>query len=258
MNLGKKISFFQPLMVLIFLVALPMPAVKAFDYGYMADNYFYTWHIDDSVRRDMLRNQQKKYRKTYDKAKSKSSTGGKQKAADADRYTHSSRLSQKISDQMVQTLRKKLQSKNQLTPEAEKALSQLANANLIGQVRQALKSDGYHPDSVAVAMAYWVLVNYGIAQQADLSQIKGHGLVQQLQAAMGHGDLATASHADKQEMAEVLYWMGSLQMAMYMEAQQHKNHQAMEALVSEAKAALGTMGLSVNSIGQGRNGLELR
>lgn len=59
MKSGKKISVFQPLVALIVLVALPMPAVKAFDYGYMADNYFYTWHIDDSVRRDMLRNQQK-------------------------------------------------------------------------------------------------------------------------------------------------------------------------------------------------------
>ncbi|WP_147476841.1 DUF6683 family protein [Vandammella animalimorsus] len=258
MNLGKKISVFQPLVALIVLVALSMPAVKAFDYGYKADNYFYTWNIDDAMRRDMLRNQQNKYRKTYDKAKSKSSAGGKQKAADADRYTHSSRLSQKIGEQMVQTLRKKLQSKNQLTPQAEKGLNQLANANLIGQVRQALKSDGYHPDSVAVAMAYWVLVNYGIAQQTDLSKIKGHGLVRQLQAAMSKGEVAEASHAEKQEMAEVLYWMGSLQVAMYMEAQQHKNHQAMEALVSEAKAALDTMGLSVDSIGQGRNGLELR
>ncbi|MDO4725062.1 MAG: hypothetical protein Q4A97_09920 [Comamonadaceae bacterium] len=258
MNSIKRLFLPLSLSALFFLALLSMPAAQAFDYGYKADNYFYTWHIDDAMRRDMLRNQQNKYRKTYDQAKSKSSADDKQEAAEADRYSHSSRLSQKISEQMVQTLRKKLQSNNQLTPQAEKGLSQLANANLIGQVRQALKADGYYPDSVAVAMAYWVLVNYGIAQQTDFSKIKGHGLVRQLQAAMSKGEVAAASHAEKQEMAEVLYWMGSLQVAMYMEAQQQKNQQAIEALVSEAKAALDAMGLGVDGIGQGRNGLELR
>lgn len=268
MNHIKKISAFIAAAAAISSSVFLSPPVLAFDYGYRAENYFYTYQIDDVVRRSTWENE-KKYGKAVEKAKSKKSTANPKSdekktektaanAGGADRYTHSNRLSRQINEEMLQTLRQDLQAKNRLTPQVEESLKQMAGADLIGQVKQALKSDGYEPDSVAVAMAYWMLINYGIAQQEDLSKLKGHGLVQQLQAAMADGDMAASSDADKQKMAERLYWMGSLQMAMYMEALKLNKPQAIEARVSDAKLALGHMGLGVNNIGKGRNGLELR
>lgn len=77
-------------------------------------------------------------------------------------------------------MRQSLQSQGKLNADNQQNLNYLANANLIKQAKQALKSDGYEPNSVATAMAFWVVVNYGISQGQDLSTLKAHGMVSQL------------------------------------------------------------------------------
>lgn len=261
----------------------------AFDYGYKADNYFYSWHIDDAYRRTLAYNQSR-YKSTYKKAKSgkkssakksttkktTSSSGKSSKASsgksstnqsttttkapdysNAHRYSHSNSVSSQLNSQMIDTLRQDLQSKGRLTSQATADLDRLSKSNLIGQVKTALKSDGYDPNSIATAMAYWVVINYGIATRSDLASLKGHGMVEQLKSALSDENIANMSASDKQTMAETLYWLGSLQMAMYMEAVNQNNQTAINQRIQDAKSALSNMGLSTSNIRHGSRGLEL-
>lgn len=271
----------------VFASTAPAQADIPFDYGYMADNYFYSWNLDDAYRRTMSFNDD--YKSTYKKAKSgkksstkkstsKASTSSKStskstgkstsssnsksttKAPDysnAHRYTHSNSVSSQLNSQMINTLRQDLQSKGRLTSQAAADLDRLSKSNLIGQVKNALKSDGYNPNSIATAMAYWVVVNYGIATRSDLASLKGHGMVEQLKDALSDESIANMSASDKQTMAETLYWLGSLQMAMYIEAVNQNHQTAINQRVQEAKSALSNMGLSTSNIRHGSRGLEL-
>lgn len=104
-------------------------------------------------------------------------------------------------------------------------------------------------------MAFWVLVNYGIAQQQDLNRLSMQPLVKQLQTAMsGEQGVAGMDAAQKQRMAETLYWMGSLQLGIYVDAVKTGNTQELNARMHDAKAALRQMGLE-GSIRNGSKGL---
>lgn len=285
---GLKFGLSALVLAMAGIMATTTPTTAlAFDYGYKADNYFYSWHIDDAYRRTLAYNQSR-YKSTYKKAKSgkkssakksttkkTTSSSGKSstskgstnqsttttKAPDysnAHRYSHSNSVSSQLNSQMINTLRQDLQSRGRLTSQATADLDRLAKANLIGQVKTALKSDGYEPNSIATAMAYWVVINYGIATRSNLASLKGHGMVEQLKSALSDENIANMSASDKQTMAETLYWLGSLQMAMYMEAVNQNNQTAINQRIQDAKSALSNMGLSTSDIRQGAKGLELK
>lgn len=292
---GLKFGLSAIVLAMAGMMATTTPTTAlAFDYGYKADNYFYSWHIDDAYRRTLAYNQSR-YKSTYKKAKSgkkssakksttkktTSSSGKSSKASsgksstskgstnqstatpkapdysNAHRYSHSNSVSSQLNSQMIDTLRQDLQSKGRLTSQATADLNRLAKANLIGQVKTALKSDGYDPNSIATAMAYWVVINYGIATRSDLASLKGHGMVEQLKDALSDESIANMSTSDKQTMAETLYWLGSLQMAMYVEAVNQNNQTAINQRIQDAKSALSNMGLSTSDIRHGSRGLEL-
>ncbi|MDO4700972.1 MAG: hypothetical protein Q4A69_09880 [Moraxella sp.] len=247
------------------------------------------WFVQNDLNNRMLKQNQDNYKRWYGSAKpskksgtkkstSKASTSSKStskstgkstsssnsksttKAPDysnAHRYTHSNSVSSQLNSQMIDTLRQDLQSKGRLTSQAAADLDRLSKSNLIGQVKNALKSDGYDPNSIATAMAYWVVVNYGIATRSDLASLKGHGMVEQLKDALSDESIANMSASDKQTMAETLYWLGSLQMAMYIEAVNQNHQTAINQRVQEAKSALSNMGLSTSNIRHGSRGLEL-
>lgn len=255
----------------------PMQSALAFDYGYRADNYFYTWQLDQAFNRS-LEQSEELYKELYGDAKpskksskssSKKSSSAKTsstsksttKAPDyssAHRYTHSNSVSSQINSQMIDLLRQDLQSKGQLNSQTQAELDKLSKANLSGKVRNALKSDGYDPNSIATAMAYWIVVNYGIATRSDLASLKGHGLVDQLKTSLSNEEIAKMSAAEKQKMAEKLYWMGSLQMAMYFEAVKQNNQNAINTRIKDAKSALSNAGVSISNLKQGSRGLELK
>ena len=257
--------------VLAFLPLASIQSAHAFDYGYMADNYFATYHIDNAFQRNLWENQEK-YGTGYKNAKKSSkkttrssgSTGSKSSnKADnnstAHRYMYSSGISNQINNQMIAAMKSDLRSQGKLNSQTESQLNQLAKANLIESVKNSLKSDGYEQNSLATAMAYWVVVNYGISQRKDLAKLKAHGMVAQLQSAIGSDSgLSSLNNSEKQKMAEMLYWAGSLQMAMYLEALQSGNHKYINQSVDGAKQALGKMGISASQISDGSRGLEFR
>lgn len=70
--------------------------------------------------------------------------------------------------------------------------------------------------------------------------------------------MQSLSNTDKQKMAETLYWIGSLEMAMYMEAQKNGDSQALGIIANDARSILSMLGVSGDQITQGSNGLEIR
>ena len=160
---------------------------------------------------------------------------------------------------MFAALAQQLKNKGSYNDQSEQQLTALKNANLIKQVRQALESEGYDTTSIATATAYAITISYGIANNLDLSQLEAHGLVHQLQEVMEEDStMQSLSNTDKQKMADTLYWIGSLEMAMYMEAQKNGDSQALGIIANDARSILSMLGVSGDQITQGSNGLEIR
>ena len=165
---------------------------------------------------------------------------------------------EEIDAKMIDALRQHLQSIGKYSEDSEQQLTQLQNSYLISRVKNALLSDGYDANSIATAMAYVTAINYGITQHLDLSSVKAHPMVGQIQDAMDKDSyLRNLSDADKQRIADTYYWIGSLQTAMYMEAANAGDQQALNDLAKEANAVLTSFGLSTAQIREGSNGLEI-
>lgn len=255
-------------------LTLPLQPAQAYVDAYINP----TWMIEDAYRRTLeqnkLLNEQNRrrhqarkpqaegsaqYRQLYGAAKPGKATGSAKRPArpDAHRYQHSEAVTQQVSGEMVQSLRDYLRQQGRLDAQAEQRLQGFQQAGFVQQVHQALRADGYEPHSLATAMAFWVLVNYGIAQQQDLNRLSMQPLVKQLQTAMaGEQSVAGMDAAQKQRMAETLYWMGSLQLGIYVDAVKTGNTQELNARMHDAKAALRQMGLE-GSIRNGSKCLEI-
>ncbi len=240
--------------------------------AYMIYDFSSTWQIDNAYQRNIEENRRRYEDLTRnDRKRSGSSSSGRSGSSgssassrvarasspNAHRYTPNAQVRQQINQQMIQTLRQQLREKGRLDARAEQELRRIENTGLIQQLRQALRSDGYEPDSVATAMAYWIVVHYGISQQMDLASLRGHALARQLRESLaGDSDMVSKSAAEKQRMAETLYWVGSLQMAQYLEAVQTGNRREISRLANESRISLSQTGVQ-NHIRNGSNGIEI-
>ncbi len=166
------------------------------------------------------------------------------------RYKHSNSVSNQVTSEFISHFENSLRQQGKLNSQAQNQLNELKNMNLIGQVKKALKSDGYQTDSVATAMAAWIVVNYGVATDQNLAHLKGHTLVKQLEQSMGGEDsvLIGKSDAEKQQIADYLYWMTIVMMLTQADAQQTGNHALLKDLRQQAKTALSNMGLSTSML----------
>jgi len=220
-----------------------------------------TFWIDKTVNENIERN-----KKALQKLKSENSHSTSGESANrattpqtVHKYKHSDSTTHEVNEAMFAALAQQLKNKGSYNDQSEQQLTALKNANLIKQVRQALESDGYDTTSIATATAYAITISYGIANNLDLSQLKAHGLVHQLQEVMEEDStMQSLSNTDKQKMADTLYWIGSLEMAMYMEAQKNGDSQALGIIANDARSILSMLGVSGDQITQGSNGLEIR
>ncbi len=166
------------------------------------------------------------------------------------RFKHSSSVGNQVTNEFISYFENHLRQQGRFNSQTQNQLNELKNMNLIGQVKKALKSDGYNTESVATAMAAWIVVNYGIATDRNLANLKGHTLVKQLEKTMGGEDsvLIGKSDAEKQQIADYLYWMTIMMMLTQADAQQSGNSTVLKELKQQAATALSGMGLSTSML----------
>ncbi len=209
--------------------------------------------MDDMYRRNVEENR-KNYERLRDRNETRSSSSSRttsrprqttaQSQPNAHRYRHSDAVLAQSHRQMAQHLRESLRANGALNATREREVVRLQNANVIGQIRQALRQDGYDPNSVATALVYWIFVQYAIAEQVDLAGgLRGDTLVQQFRESMTTS-MASMSDAEKQRIADNLYWGASLQMALYLEASKQHNARHLQQIRQQARQALAEMGLN--------------
>lgn len=245
-----KRTLFAPLLTAGFI--LTAPQANALYDGWF-DTYFAEAAFDTTLRQN-----QRNYENWYGNSGSSKTTKNVAAQKGVAKYNNDSRITEEIDAKMIDALRQHLQSIGKYSEDSEQQLTQLQNSYLISRVKNALLSDGYDANSIATAMAYVTAINYGITQHLDLSSVKAHPMVGQIQDAMDKDSyLRNLSDADKQRIADTYYWIGSLQMAMYMEAANAGDQQALNNLAKEANAVLTSFGLSTAQIREGSNGLEI-
>lgn len=164
------------------------------------------------------------------------------------RFKSNNAITNQITNEVINGLRQNLKRQGKLDANAEVVLGKLANGNMISQLKKSLKADGYDPNSLATAMATWIVTNYGIATDSLSANLQGYGLVKQLEETMGGSDsvLMGKSDAEKQQIADALYMMSMLSIAAYMDSA--GNRQNLNSLKSQAKSALSNLGLSTSML----------
>lgn len=163
-------------------------------------------------------------------------------------YRHDPAVSAEVSRQYMQKLAAVLQQSGRLEPGDQKKLDELAGVDVPALLRTALQAKGYEANSVATAMAFWMLSHYGVAHQRNTSDLDSGVLMQQLQLGMSSNPkMRDMSDREKQAMAETLLWSGFLQKLAYDEALTQASSQR-EELASKARASLKESGVDLERL----------
>lgn len=135
----------------------------------------------------------------------------------------------------------------------------LMETDLIALLQPELESRGYEINSVASAMALWLIVNYTIIHDVEVSDAHAHALHRQLEHLFaGLPDFERGSDAEKQRMAEGLYWTAVLQRHTYEQAKAGMPGYHLEAIANESRRVLQTYGLNLDQLEIGEHGLGVR
>lgn len=120
-------------------------------------------------------------------------------------YRHDPAVSAEVNRQYMQKLAAVLQQSGRLEAGDQKKLDELAEVDVPSLLRAALQAKGYEANSVATAMAFWILSHYGVAHQRNTSDLDSGALMQQLQVGMsGNPKMRDMSDREKQAMADTL------------------------------------------------------
>jgi arginase len=223
--------------------AMPAHALGDAAWGYSTD------YLDWSIRSDMAWRSLKQYQ---DAVGFSGKGGGKSKARQdegpkldprAYEYTYSAARSEKVKQDFIDRLVKRGRESGHVQPAQERALRQeLGRIEFMATVRKTLQGMGHNPDSLASATAYWLLVNHGIAYGRESSNSQNKGVVKQFQRAYSDTpSMRKLSDAQKQEVAETMYWLATLQHLNYQQAK--GDPRARAAVKAEAIASARAFGV---------------
>lgn len=129
------------------------------------------------------------------------------------------------------------------------------NSDLMGALAPEIEKYGFDVHSIATAMTIWLAANYEIihGETTDAAQIRGlHAQMTQLLATLP--DFSHGSDADKQRMAEGLYWIALLQQYVYQQAQNGMPGYSEKAVVDQAREVLAQYGFNLDNLTLGENG----
>ena len=240
---------------LALMLALAASAALQQSRAYFDVNTDWSWHIRSDLTQ---RAANESYRLAHQNQRS--SQAAKTEARKPDpkgyEYQYSPAVSNKVTADYLNALIQEAQRSGQLTPEKEAQLRSMGQWNVVESLRNRIRDNGFNPDSVAQAMAFWLQINYLTIVEATGSDIPTNHLLTQLQNAMGHDPAMIAmSDADKQEIAEQLLWMAFIQILVREDAQ--GDPAKMQQAAQHARDALNGMGIDPDKMQFTQDGLVI-
>lgn len=216
------------------------------------------WHIRSQLT---INAANESYRLAFEDSNTGAKKKKKSKKAQHDprgyQYQYSAERSRENSRQYIEALIQAAREAGALTPETEQNLRAMADWDVIGTMRERIRANGFSPDSIAQAMAFWLQINYMTIQEAQGNDVETTDLLQQLERAMGkNNNLIRASDADKQQIAEQLLWMAFMQILVREDAQgdARKMHKA----AAQARDNLQSMGIDADTMHVANGSLIIR
>lgn len=180
-----------------------------------------------------------------------------QKNPQAYQYRFSQSVSEQFADEFVQTMLAHAQSRGELTADVEKKIRGMKNWNFVSHYRDGIIARNGNPDSLATALAFWLAINYGTLHQVEGMGVDTKALQDQLETSMSQDKkLLAANDAEKQRMAENLLWRALVQIVIQ-EAAGH-DAGARQTVAQQARDNLQSIGIDVDSMRIGKNGLQLQ
>ncbi|WP_144011796.1 DUF6683 family protein [Vandammella animalimorsus] len=175
------------------------------------------------------------------------------------RYRYAPAVSQQVRAEFMQGMRQHIKQSSAGDAASLAIVNALADYDGIASIREQFKRMGHDPDSVATAMAFWLLGNYRIVHGIDTAQIETAGLLKQLQSVLSSDSgMLKQSDADKQRMAELLLWTAIVQQIAYNQADEKNDASAKAQAASQARASLQNVGFDVDALQLDSSGLRLR
>lgn len=221
--------------------------------------YLENMMLDDALQRSMdnynnIRRSNSSSSNSYKKSGKKKKQS--QKKPQAYQYQFSPAVSAEVEDAFIQSLLDHAKSHNALDAAAEAKIRRMQSWNFIPTVRDTLRKKGSKQDSVAQAMAFWLLINYGTIHKAQDMSVETGNLVDQLETVMSKdAQMLAMNDADKQRIAENLLWLALVQIVVQEEA--GNDPAALEAAAEQARNNLKSLGIDPSAMTIGKNGLAL-
>lgn len=134
-----------------------------------------------------------------------------------------------------------------------------ADADVMAAIAPEIERRGYPVHSVATAVTTWVLVNYEIIHDVEVTPAQAKGLYRQVAGLFATlPDFKAADDADKQRMAEGLYWIAHLQKFASDQAKAGTADFTQEDVMRQSRAIFEAYGLELDRLELGDAGFIQR
>ena len=147
-----------------------------------------------------------------------------------------------------------------LDPTAKAQVQQnFENTDLMAKLEPVFADMGYPVHSVATALSAWLLVNYGIIHDTPTTETQNAAVYAQIATLLtGLPEIAAANDAEKQRLAEGLYWIATLQQYAYEQAQAGIPGYSQAMIANDARHTLSNFGIDPDALQLDDNGFSLK
>ncbi|MDO5090327.1 MAG: hypothetical protein Q4D61_02165 [Cardiobacteriaceae bacterium] len=125
----------------------------------------------------------------------------------------------------------------------------LMDTDLVALLAPEVEKYGYPANSVASAVTLWFAVNYGIVHDVEVSDAAIRALYRQITALFATlPDFERGTDAEKQRMAEGLYWAAALQRHAYEQAKAGMPGYHLDAIAEESRRIMQRYGIDLDAL----------
>ncbi|MDO4724493.1 MAG: hypothetical protein Q4A97_06990 [Comamonadaceae bacterium] len=165
-------------------------------------------------------------------------------------YTYAPALSAQVRDEVIAHLVNLGKSRGALDAQGEQALREaFGKIDLVALLEPELKKQGYAMHDLGTALTTWLMVHYGILQGANTTDAQNAAVHRQIQQRMaGVADIQSMDDAQKQRVAEALYWFATLAQHGYEQAKQGAQGYSVQAVTDDARQALKSFGFDAEQM----------